>query len=63
MWSSLFKMKSEVLDMPVVVRADNKCNSGKWLTRVHFFFNPLLSLAQQEELETVQCQLCGRRNK
>lgn len=53
-WSSFFKTKSEVLDMPLgMVRfRAREIEVQHALTRVHLFFDLLLAFAEKEELET-----------
>lgn len=67
MWSSLFRMKSDVLDMPVhrvrdkVARTHERGADADFRTRVHLFFNLLFALAEQEELETNGSQYMNRK--
>ena len=53
-WSSFFKTKSDVFDMPLITRSESPSNWPKLmvLTRVDLLLNFLLSLSEEEKLES-----------
>ena len=55
MWSSFMRTKSEVLDMPVrKCELANSTTLLEKLTREHLLLDLLLTLSEEEELETIK---------